>query len=141
MDLKLAAQHGFAKFHRSLYQLSRGRIGRRLGKTEHILLTTIGRKSGQPRTTPLTIVVDGARTAIVASNGGAPNHPAWYMNLLANPEVTVQRGADKMAMRARTADASERDALWARAVATYQGYEGYKAKTSREIPIVLLEKA
>ncbi|HEX2578249.1 MAG TPA: nitroreductase/quinone reductase family protein, partial [Aquihabitans sp.] len=104
-------------------------------------LTTTGRKSGQPRTVMLTVPVqEGDTLVIVASKGGEDRHPAWYVNLLADPEVSVKRreGAP-VAMRARVADADERARLWPRITAAYRGYAGYQEKTDREIPVVLLD--
>jgi deazaflavin-dependent oxidoreductase (nitroreductase family) len=110
-----------------------------MGTVEAVLLTTTGRTSGAERTTPLTVVPDGDRLILIASNGGAPKHPDWYLNLSANPRVRIQRGATVRAMRARTAQPHERQALWDRAVAVYSGYAGYQRKTEREIPVVVCE--
>ncbi len=103
-------------------------------------LTTIGRKSGEPRAVMLTApVVDGDTMVIVASRGGDPTHPAWYLNLRENPDVEVSlRHGPKRPMTARIANADERAKLWPRVVAAYKGYDGYQRKTTREIPLVLL---
>ena len=82
---------------------------------------------------------DGADLVIVASKGGHPKHPAWYHNLRANPDTTVQVGTERRTVRARVATPSERPRLWNKAVATYGGYEGYRKRTDREIPLVVLE--
>ncbi|HWN01423.1 MAG TPA: nitroreductase family deazaflavin-dependent oxidoreductase, partial [Candidatus Dormibacteraeota bacterium] len=118
------------------------------GKDGHIwegvttlLLTTTGRRSGQARTTPLIYGRDGDRCMVVASRGGAPQHPAWYENLAARPEVTVQVMADRFKARARTASAAERPALWKTMAAIWPPYDEYQAKTSRTIPVVILERA
>src|SRR4029077_11226184 len=95
-----------------------------------------GRRSGEARTTPLIYGRDGDRYVVVASRGGAPQHPAWYENLAAHPEVTVQVMADRFKARARTASAAERPALWKTMAATWPPYDEYQAKTSRTIPVV-----
>jgi deazaflavin-dependent oxidoreductase (nitroreductase family) len=104
-----------------------------------LLLTTIGRKSGQPKTTPLLYLEDGERVVIVGSQGGMPKHPQWYLNLTQNPEVTVQVGRRVRKMRARVAKPEEHAALWPRLVALYADFATYQAWTDRAIPIVILE--
>ena len=133
------AQKAITSLHAQVYRLTKGAVGGRFGKAENILLTTTGRKSGKARTTPLTVTVDGDRLILVASNGGAPKHPDWYLNLTAHPDVTVQRGGRQLHLRARTATPDERPALWAKVVGTYKGYDGYQKKTDREIPLVVCE--
>jgi deazaflavin-dependent oxidoreductase (nitroreductase family) len=132
-------QKAFTSLHAHMYRLTNGKIGGRFGKAENVLLTTTGRKSGKARTTPLMVTVDGDRLILVASNGGAPKHPDWYLNLTADPDVIVQRGGQQLHLRARTATADERPALWSKIVGTYQGYEEYQKKTDREIPLVICE--
>jgi deazaflavin-dependent oxidoreductase (nitroreductase family) len=129
--------------HSWLYRVSGGRIWGRfpVSKAPVLLLTTIGRRSGQPRTVPLIHLVDGDRIVIVASQGGMPTHPAWYHNLLAHPRVTVETGRRVREMDARVADDAERDALWPRLVAMYADYDDYQARTDRRIPVVILEPA
>jgi deazaflavin-dependent oxidoreductase (nitroreductase family) len=127
--------------HVAVYRLTNGFIGHRIFDTEAVLLSTKGRKSGRQRVTPLTVTPDGDRLILIASNGGARRHPDWYLNLQAEPVVDVQRGAVRSKMRARTAGADERPALWAQAVATYRGYEDYQRRAPREIPVVVLEPA
>lgn len=128
------------RLHVRLYRLTGGRLVGRIVKSPVLLLTTIGRRSGRRRTTPLLYVRDGEQLAIVASFGGHPTHPVWYLNLTANPEVRVQIGRERFAMTARTANGEERERLWRQFVEMYAGYARYKARTSREIPIVLLER-
>ena len=103
------------------------------------LLTTRGRVSGQPRTTPLLYLVDGASIVVVASQGGLPSHPRWYRNIQADPNVVVQVRGDVMPMRARTADDAERDRLWPRLVAHYRDFDSYQSWTDRPIPVVICE--
>jgi deazaflavin-dependent oxidoreductase (nitroreductase family) len=106
-----------------------------------LLLTTTGRKSGQPRTTPLIYARDGDRLVVVASQGGAPRHPNWYENLSRDPNVEVQLQDEVFAARARTAVGEERERLWAKANEVWPHYEAYKRRTSRRIPVVVLERA
>jgi deazaflavin-dependent oxidoreductase (nitroreductase family) len=105
-----------------------------------LLLTTTGRRSGQSRTTPLIYGRDGERYVVVASRGGAPTHPAWYDNLVAQPAVQVQVMADRFTARARTATPAERPALWKTMAAIWPPYDDYQARTTREIPVVVLER-
>lgn len=106
-----------------------------------LLLTTTGRKSGEPYTTPLIYGEDASRYVVVASRGGAPSHPQWYLNLDANPSVGAQVAADKFQATARTASPDEKPALWALMTAIYPPYDEYQAATEREIPVVILERA
>lgn len=134
-----AARRIVTQAHARLYKVSGGRIGRRFGHVEHVLLTTTGRKSGTRRTTPLSVLVDGDRLVLIASNGGAVRHPDWYLNLIDDSQVRIQRGGDEMSMSARTATPVERAVLWPRAVALYSGYARYQERTQREIPMVICE--
>ena len=104
-----------------------------------LLLTTRRRKSGKLRRTALIYGRDGDRYLVVASKGGAPQHPGWYRNLLANPEVEVQAGTAKMKARARTATGEERARLWQKALEFWPPYADYQKKTEREIPVVVLD--
>lgn len=128
------------KGHTAVYRATGGLVGHRFpGAPPLLLLDHVGAKSGTRRTTPLVYVDDGEDIVIVASKGGHPKHPAWYHNLRAHPETTVQVGSERRAVRARVAGAEERERLWPRAVKTYSGYRGYQERTSREIPLVVLE--
>jgi len=104
-----------------------------------IILTTRGRKTGALRKTPLMRVTDGEKYGVVASMGGAPEHPVWYLNLQADPVVTLQDKAVKKRYRAHTASGEEREQWWTRAAAVWPDYDNYQTKTDREIPIVILE--
>ena len=104
-----------------------------------LLLTTTGRKSGEKFVFPLFYGKTGASYIVVASKGGAPQHPGWYRNLVANPEVEVQVGTQKMKARARTATGEERTRLWQEALKFWPPYAEYQQKTEREIPVVLLD--
>jgi deazaflavin-dependent oxidoreductase (nitroreductase family) len=125
--------------HSWWYTMTNGRIGGRFGKAPVLLLTTTGRKTAKERVTPLMYVRDGNVFALMASNGGRPTHPAWYLNLLASPDATVQLGAVKRRVHAEQATPEQSEQLWPRFVAIYKGYAGYREKTSRTIPIVLLK--
>lgn len=105
-----------------------------------LLLTTTGAKSGESRTTPLVYSKDGDRVVIIASMGGAPKHPAWYLNLAANPGVTVELGTEKFAATASSAQGTERDRLYAQQAEMMPAFNEYEQKTTRRIPVVLLER-
>lgn len=125
-----------------IYRRTGGRVGGRFpGGAPVCLLTTTGRTSGEPRTMPLLYLQDGPDVVIVASKGGFSRHPQWYMNLLADPAVTVQVGRERTAMTARVADPAEKAALWPRLVAMYEGYVEYQQRTARDIPVVICSPA
>lgn len=105
-----------------------------------LLLTTTGAKSGESRTTPLVYSKDGDRVVIIASMGGAPKHPAWYLNLAANPGVTVELGTEKFAATASSAEGTERDRLYAQQAEMMPAFNEYEQKTTRRIPVVLLDR-
>jgi deazaflavin-dependent oxidoreductase (nitroreductase family) len=127
--------------HRTLLKLTGGRIGWHVAGMSALELTTTGRKSGQPRRVMLTSPAQqGDAIAIVASRGGDDHHPAWFLNLRDNPDVTVAYGGQpRRPMRARVATAEERAELWPKITAKASNYAGYQRKTNREIPVVLLE--
>lgn len=129
------------RVHRLVYRASGGRLGARLGGNPMLLLTTTGRKSGQPRTTPLLYVPDGPRWLVVASNAGDDRPPAWWLNLVANAEAEIQVGPDHHRVRAHTAGPEEREELWPRVLAAYAEYAEYEKRTARPIPLVVLERA
>jgi len=132
----------FVKVHVALYRASRGRLGGRLRKGAPVLLLmTTGRKTGKRRTTPLLYAEDGGRYVVVASAGGAPAHPAWYLNLRSNPAATIQVGGRELAVTAETAGPEERARLWPRVTQMWPQYDDYQAKTRREIPVVILTPA
>ena len=110
------------------------------GPIPTLLLTTTGRKSGKPSLLPLIYGDSEAGPVIIASKGGAPTHPAWYLNLEANPEVEVQILGDRFKARARTVTGAARQELWEQLARIYPPYNDYQAKTSREIPVVVLER-
>jgi deazaflavin-dependent oxidoreductase (nitroreductase family) len=121
------------------FRLSKGRLGGRfLGGAPVLLLTTIGRKSGQRRTAPVLYLADGDRFVVVASKGGFSHHPLWYKNLQSNPSVEVELGGECKKMTAKRASDAEKRALWPRLVAMYRDFDDYQARTRREIPVVIL---
>jgi deazaflavin-dependent oxidoreductase (nitroreductase family) len=136
---------GFSALHRFWYRRSGGRLGGSMRGTPAVLLTTIGAKTGKERTWPLLGLVigdgDEGRYAFAASNGGHDRDPAWYRNLRAHPEVTVQAGRRTLHGRARDATDEERAELWPRFVAAYSGYADYAQATTRRIPVVVFEPA
>ena len=135
-DLRVRVLSGI---HRALYRVSGGRLGGRIAGMPVLLLTTVGRKSGKRRTVPLTYFEDGDTIVLVASYGGRPHNPAWFENLVAASEGEVTMGRERRRLRARRATDDERGRLWPRIVETYSGYAAYQAKTSREIPLAILE--
>ena len=122
-----------------LYRMSGGKIGGRIQKAPVLLLHHVGRKSGTARVSPLLYMPDGERLVIVASKGGTDKHPAWFHNIMATPETTVEVGRDTRRVRARRATEEERAQLWPRLVEVYKPYESYQGYTDRQIPVVVLE--
>ena len=126
--------------HARVYRATRGLIGHRLpGVPPMLLLDNVGAKSGAKRTTPLAYVPDDPDVVLVASKGGHPRNPAWFHNLMAHPDTTIQVGSEVRKVRARVATPEERERLWPKAVALYRPYASYQRKTSRQIPLVVLE--
>ncbi len=130
----------FGKAHKVVYRMSGGRVFAKLGEAPMLLLTATGRRSGKPRTTPLLYVEDGDGFAVVASFGGAPEHPSWYRNLQKNPEATLQIENRVIPVTASTATPEEKKRLWPRLTAIYPDYDTYQKETTRDIPVVLLRK-
>jgi len=128
------------KGHATVYRATRGVIGHRFpGAPEMLLLDHVGAKSGAHRTTPLVFARDGDRVILIASKGGYPKNPAWYHNLLANPDATIQIGSKRIPVHAEAATPEEYDRLWKLAVDVYSGYDAYRRRTERQIPVVVLE--
>ena len=136
-----SAAHLHGKAHVEKYRETGGKVGHiwREGSTV-LLLTTKGRKTGNPTTTPLIYARDGDDYVIVASQGGAPEHPGWYRNLVKTPEVEAQVEDDVFAARARTAEGAERERLWAKVNEVWPHYAEYQTRTERQIPVVVLER-
>ena len=133
----------FNAFNRGVveeFRANGGKVGGQFAGAPMVLLTTTGAKSGQPRTTPLVYSTDGNQVLIVASKGGAPSHPDWYHNLLANPQVTVEIGEETYPARAVVPEGAERDRLFAGVVAKMSNFGEYQQNTTRTIPVVVLER-
>src|SRR5262249_25529629 len=126
--------------HGGAYRLTKGRVGGRLMGIPVLLLTTSGRRTGKRRTVPLTYFEDGDLLVVVGSKGGSPQHPDWYLNLVAGPEVEVQVGGEHRPVRARPASPEEAERLWPLVLERAPIYGKYRARTTREIPLVLLER-
>ncbi len=131
---------GWVNEHIQNYVASDGENGQIWKGATTLLLTTRGRKSGKLHRTALIYGQDGDNYLIVASKGGAPKHPNWYLNLMDNPAVEVQVGADKFKARARTATDEEKPRLWETMTKIWPAYDNYQTKTSRSIPVVILER-
>ncbi len=132
----------FGDEHVRRYEETDGEVGHDWERGAPVLiLTTTGRKSGQERKLPLIYQEDDGAYVIVASNGGSPTNPGWYLNLEAQPEVRVQVWGDKFAARARTVTGAERERLWRKMNEVWPSYDEYQTKTDREIPVVVLERA
>lgn len=129
--------------HRGIFKATNGKLMGKFYGMPVVMLTTTGHKAGLPRTSMLTSPTRGANgnIVIVASKGGDPKHPMWFLNLQANPDVDVVYEGKKRKMHARVATSEERERLWPKVVAGYKGYGQYQTKTTREIPLVLLEPA
>lgn len=127
------------KLNVPLYRLSRGRIGGRVGKGPVLLLTTTGRKSGEPRTAPVLYLADGERHVVINTNAGNAKTPAWSLNLRANPDAEVEVRGKRTKVRARIAEGEERADLWRRHMEQYSGWDYYESKLDREIGVFVLE--
>jgi deazaflavin-dependent oxidoreductase (nitroreductase family) len=130
-------------FNRNLIDEFRTNHGSVTGVFEHaplLLLTTTGAKSGRSRTTPVVYTTDGENLVVIASKGGAPTNPAWYHNLVAHPQVTVELPNETFVAKARVADGDERARLWRAAADLMPGFDEYQTKTTRRIPVVVLER-
>ena len=127
--------------HAGVYRATGGKLFGRMGKSPILLLNTVGRKSGKRRTSPLLYAMDGEDFVIIASKGGASAHPAWYLNLMANPEATVEIEDREVRVKAEEADSEEKSRLWQKMVEMYPAYDAYQEKTEREIPLLVLRPA
>jgi F420H(2)-dependent quinone reductase len=124
--------------HAGVYRATGGKLFGRMGKSPILLLNTVGRKSGKKRTSPLLYAMDGEDFIIIASKGGAATHPAWYLNLKANPEATVEIGDREVRVEAEVEDPEDKARLWQKMVEMYPAYDDYQRKTEREIPLLVL---
>jgi deazaflavin-dependent oxidoreductase (nitroreductase family) len=130
----------FGSEHVRVYRETKGERGYHWRGTTILLLSTVGRASGETRTTPLIHRTDGERWVIVASKGGAPANPSWYENMLANPDATIQVLGEEIPVRATTAQGEERARLWSLMCEVWPAYEEYQTRTDREIPVVVLTR-
>lgn len=127
-------------FHMWVIRVTRGRLGWRLAGMTTVEVHVIGRRTGRPRTVVLSApIVEPGRVVLVASKGGADRHPAWYLNLVAHPDVVIDLRDERRAVRARTATPDEKAELWPRITHAYPGYASYQARTRRDIPVVICE--
>lgn len=124
--------------HIRAYRDSGGEVGYIWNGVPTLLLTTTGRRTGRQRTSALIFARDGDDYLVVASKGGAPSHPSWYVNLQANPEARIQVRADEFAVAARTASAIEKQRLWQIVTGVWPNYDAYQTRTDRDIPVVIL---
>jgi deazaflavin-dependent oxidoreductase (nitroreductase family) len=130
----------FGQAHVEAYRATGGERGYAWRGTHILLLTTTGRKSGEPRTTPLIHVADGDRRwVVIASKGGAPENPSWFENLVADPDATIQVQAEEIPVRMSVVEGPDRDRLWGLMTAEWPAYDDYAAKTDRRIPVVAFE--
>ena len=127
------------KLNVPLYRASRGRLGGRVGKGPVLLLTTIGRKSGEKRTAPVLYLEDGGRYVVINTNAGNLRLPAWSLNLDADPEAEIEIGSKRIAVRARAAEGEERAELWRKHNQQYAGFDDYEQLTDRKIAVFVLE--
>jgi deazaflavin-dependent oxidoreductase (nitroreductase family) len=140
VDLREASFKTVTRIHRTLFDISKGRFLARASGMPVVKLTTTGRKSQTPRETMLTTPVhDQGKVVLVASYGGSDRHPSWYLNLRAEPNVTITMDGHQRRMVARTASPEEKAQLWPDIVKANKGYAGYQEKTNRDIPVVILE--
>jgi deazaflavin-dependent oxidoreductase (nitroreductase family) len=130
----------FANLQVALYHWSKGSVAGTFKGVPVLLLTTTGRKTGKKRTKPLLYLMDNDQIVIVASHGGAPTDPAWWRNLKSNPHAEVQIKGTLLQVEAREATAEERERLWPKLVALYPDYEDYQKRTTRTIPVIILQK-
>jgi F420H(2)-dependent quinone reductase len=124
--------------HSFLFRMTRGRLGRRIRGAPVLVLETRGRKSGKVRSVPLLYVEDEGDLVVMASSGGDPRHPAWYLNLEAEPRVTIVTGAGRRDALAMPTGGAERERLFGELAAVYPGFERYRERTTRELPVVRL---
>lgn len=134
------AESLFTNLQVFLYRLSRGSISGTFHGVPVLLLTTTGRKTGKKRTKPLLYMMDDEQIVLVASHGGAPTHPGWWRNLQSNPHAEVQMKGILQQVEAREATPEERERLWPKLVALYHDYDAYQKRTTRMIPVVLLQR-
>lgn len=138
-SISAGALRAIGKLNVPLYRATGGRLFGRVGRAPVLLLTTTGRRSGQPRTAPVLYLRDGERLIVIGSNAGNEHPPAWALNLVANPDAEVEVGRERRPVRARVAEGDERAELWRRVNDQYAGFDDYATRTDREIRVFVLE--
>ncbi len=139
MSIGAAGLRWTGKLNVPVYRATGGRLMGKVGKAPVLLLTTTGRKSGQPRTAPVVYLADADRLVVIGSNAGNKKAPAWSLNLQANPDAEVEVGHERRKVRARVAQGEERGELWRKANDQYAGFDDYEEKTDRDIAVFVLE--
>lgn len=139
MAMPAGMLRALGKLNVPIYRLTRGRLLGTVGSAPVLLLTSTGRRSGQPRTTPVLYLADGENMVVIGSNAGNTNAPAWSHNLKANPDAEVEVGGRRQSVRARVAEGEERALLWQKVNELYAGFDDYDERTSRDIAVFVLE--
>ncbi len=139
MTIPAAVLRAAGKLNVPVYRVSRGRLFGRIGHAPVLLVTTTGRRSGKPRTAPVLYLADGERLVVIGSNAGNDRTPAWALNLQAHPNAEVQIRGERRHVRGRIAEDEERGELWGRMNQQYGGFDDYRARTARDIPLFVLE--
>jgi deazaflavin-dependent oxidoreductase (nitroreductase family) len=139
MSLPAGVLRALGKMNVPVYRMTRGRVLGKVGRAPVLLLTSTGRRSGQPRTAPVLFLRDGARVVVIGSNAGNTHAPAWSHNLKADPDAEIEIRGERALVRARVAEGEERAELWQRMNAQYDGFDDYERRTSRDIAVFVLE--
>jgi deazaflavin-dependent oxidoreductase (nitroreductase family) len=139
MSMSAGTLKAIGKLNVPIYRLSRGRLMNKVGKAPVLLLTSTGRRSGQPRTAPVLYLKDGERVVVIGSNAGNERAPAWSYNLKAHPDAQIEIRAERRLVRARLAEGDERAELWQKMNEEYAGFADYDERTSRDISVFVLE--
>jgi deazaflavin-dependent oxidoreductase (nitroreductase family) len=139
MSMPAGLLRAAGKLNVPVYRITRGRVMGKIGRAPVLLLTSIGRRSGQPRTAPVLFLADGERVVVIGSNAGNSKAPAWSHNLKANPDAEVQIKGERRLVRARVAEGEERAELWRKMNEQYAGFEDYDERTSRDIAVFVLD--
>jgi deazaflavin-dependent oxidoreductase (nitroreductase family) len=139
MSMPAGLLRAAGKLNVPVYRLTRGRVMGKIGRAPVLLLTSIGRRSGQPRTAPVLFLADGERVVVIGSNAGNSKAPAWSHNLKANPDAEIQIKGERRLVRARVAEGEERAEMWRQMNEQYAGFEDYDERTSRDIAVFVLD--
>src|SRR6266851_7655072 len=139
MSMPAGLLRAAGKLNVPIYRMTRGRLMGKIGRAPVLLLTSTGRRTGQPRTAPVLYLADGDRVVVIGSNAGNAHAPAWSHNLKANPDAEIEIRSERRPVRARVAEGEERTELWRRMNAQYGGFEDYDHRTSREIAVFVLD--